>query len=145
MEVFIQLDIGNLTYDMKQNPRIAAIKKNATLTVKQALSEEKQKIDQRVARYSQGIGKSSWDFPTDNRADEVDYINPDTHAINNIALCEDKVKEDDLKLQAKLKEEKEKIMTEMGKNNKLNEMRIMFRKDVAKIVQFEKDEHLFAK
>ena len=45
MEVFIQLDIGNLTYDMKQNPRIAAIKKNATLTVKQALSEEKQKID----------------------------------------------------------------------------------------------------
>ena len=55
------------------------------------------------------------------------------------------VKETYLKLQAKLKVEKEKWMTEMGKKNKHNEMRIMFRKDIAKIVQFEKDEHLFAK
>ena len=50
MDVFNQLDIGNLAYEIKNNPRVAAIKKNATLTVRQALNEEKQKIDQHMSK-----------------------------------------------------------------------------------------------
>ena len=142
-EVFEQLNIHDLQYDLKQNMRVASIKKNATLTVKQALTEEKQKIDQRLAKFK-STGQA-WEFPLDNKTDEVDYINPDTHAINNLALCEDKVKDDEVKLQAKLKVEKEKWMQEMSKKNKHNEMRIMFRKDIAKIEQFERDEQLFAR
>ena len=77
--------------------------------------------------------------------EEEDYMDVCTHAINTRLLCEDKIAADLEKYKAWKEQQDDLVRNNMHQGLNNNQLKILFRRDVHKIAQFEKDEKLFNK
>ena len=95
------VDLENLYYEIRSNPRTSHIKKQALVSVSQLHLEEFKKSEATKTSFIKTKQKNEptkTDFKLKERdPDDVDYYDIYTHGINAALLSEEKVKEDELK------------------------------------------------